>query len=80
MRTLDPAEIQPVESPERRVAGLFEQVRVNEQLHSFRDALKAARQGDFSMRLPADSGATGEVARFTIELHLIPGTKADRGK
>jgi hypothetical protein len=53
-------------SPKRtRGRNSFE--HLEERLHALRDALRAAKQGDFSVRLPTDGaadGVMGEVARL----------------
>src|SRR5262245_61743097 len=66
---------------------------LGERLRSLRDALRAAREGDLSVRLPADGsedGIMGEVAlafnalleqneAFLHELYRVSRTVVDRG-
>jgi signal transduction histidine kinase/HAMP domain-containing protein/CheY-like chemotaxis protein len=44
---------------------------VDERLHALRDALRAARQGDFSVRLPTDGTADGAMGEIVLAFNAL---------
>src|SRR5262245_42328772 len=45
--------------------------RADERLVALRDALRAARQGDFSVRLPAERAGAGVLAEVMLEFNAL---------
>jgi len=76
---MEPTDVHPREktahhpyapSPKRmRRRDAFE--RFEERLHALRDALRAAKQGDFSVRLPTDGAAEGVMGEVALAFNAL---------
>src|SRR5690242_4905502 len=51
--------------------GMLGDAHVEERLRSLRDALRAAGQGDFSVRLPTNGGDEGLVGEVVIAFNVV---------